>query len=176
MIRALHTPGHTPDHVVFTLEEEGSMFAGDCVLNGNTATFEDLGEYTESLKRMAQELPAGGTLYPSHGDVVTDGTGKLAEYLRHRAMREEMFMDALREDWSQRPERGGMTASELCHAVYARQVSYLVLKTACEGITRQHLGKMTEEGRVRVEGGKGGWGFGGEVRYVPSAGEMARAR
>jgi hypothetical protein len=29
---------------------------------------------------------------------------------------------------------------------------------------------------VRVEGGKGGWGFGGEVRYVPSAGEMARAR
>lgn len=175
-IRALHTPGHTPDHVVFTLEEEGSMFAGDCVLNGNTATFEDLGEYTESLKKMAQELPAGGTLYPSHGDVVTDGTGKLAEYLRHRAMREEMFMDALREDWSQRPERGGMTASELCHAVYARQVSYLVLKTACEGITRQHLGKMTEEGRVRVEGGKGGWGFGGEVRYVPSAGEMARAR
>ena len=175
-IRALHTPGHTPDHVVFTLEEEGAMFAGDCVLNGNTATFEDLGEYTESLKKMAQELPAGGTLYPSHGDVVTDGTNKLAEYLRHRAMREEMFMDALRNDWSQRPERGGMTASELCHAVYARQVSYLVLKTACEGITRQHLGKMTEEGRVRVEGGKGEWGFGGEVRYVPSAGEMARAR
>ena len=60
-------------------------------------------------------MPAGGTLYPSHGDVVTDGTNKLAEYLRHRAMREEMFMDALREDWNTRPERGGMTASELCH-------------------------------------------------------------
>ena len=38
-IRAMRTPGHSEDHVVFVLEEEGAMFAGDCVLNGNTATF-----------------------------------------------------------------------------------------------------------------------------------------
>ena len=173
-IRALHTPGHTPDHVVFTLQEEGCMFAGDCVLNGNTTTFENLGEYTASLRRMAEALPRGGALYPSHGDVVEDGHKNLEEYMRHRSMREEMFMEALKEDWATRPERGGMTASELCRAVYAHQVSYLVLVTACEGITRQHLAKMTEEGRVIAEGGRGGGGWPGEVRYVPAAGEMAR--
>ena len=36
------------------------------------------------------------------------------------------------------------------------------------------LAKMTEEGRVIAEGGRGGWGWPGEVRYVPAAGEVAR--
>ena len=57
-IRAMHTPGHSEDHVVFVLEEEGAMFAGDCVLNGNTATFECLTEYSASLERMERELRA----------------------------------------------------------------------------------------------------------------------
>ena len=141
------------------------MFAGDCVLNGNTTTFENLGEYTASLRRMAEALPRGGALYPSHGDVVEDGHKKLEEYMRHRSMREEMFMEALKEDWATRPERGGMTASELCRAVYAHQVSYLVLVTACEGITRQHLAKMTEEeGDRRGRQGRVGLARGGQVR------------
>ena len=197
---AAHTPGHSVDHVCFTLVEEGAVFAGDCVLNGNTATFEDLGEYSASLERMERQLEAAaaerrdascaarrpaddgdndvdvapGRLYPSHGDVVIDGVAKLREYRKHRAWREEIFMDALRADWRERPEKGGATSWELCRAVYESQVSWLVLRTACAGITSQHLKKMVEEGRVRTEGG-GGW-FGKEPRYYPAAGEMERPR
>ena len=55
-LRALLTPGHTEDHVCFFLEEEGAIFAGDCVLNGNTAVFENLAAYSRSLETMRAEL------------------------------------------------------------------------------------------------------------------------
>ncbi|EEH53475.1 uncharacterized protein MICPUCDRAFT_11085, partial [Micromonas pusilla CCMP1545] len=113
-IRAMHTPGHSEDHVVFVLEEEGAMFAGDCVLNGNTATFECLTEYSASLERMERE----GRLYPSHGEVIRDGVKKLAEYRKHRSWRENIFMDELRDGWRRDPRSGGMTAAELCDVVY----------------------------------------------------------
>lgn len=67
------------------------------------------------------KILVAGRLYPSHGDVVEDGAGKLREYRKHRAWRENIFMDVLRQEWRVRPERGGMTAWELCCEVYARR-------------------------------------------------------
>ena len=211
-LRALFTPGHTEDHVCFVLEEEGAIFAGDCVLNGNTAVFENLAQYSRSLETMRAELekansaradgekanvrsrddsrprnPPVGRLYPSHGDVIRDGSKKLEQYARHRETREAMFLKTLVQHWRDRPELGGVTKRELTRSVYRDAgVSPLVLRTACEQIAAQHLGKLVEEGRAIREDRTvyaSGWVprtivsflpfVFAETRYRPSPAEMA---
>lgn len=34
-VKIVHTPGHTTDHVVLTMEEDGILFSGDCILGKN---------------------------------------------------------------------------------------------------------------------------------------------
>ncbi|KAL1899132.1 hypothetical protein Sste5346_003054 [Sporothrix stenoceras] len=103
-LRAVHTPGHTTDHMAFVLEEEGSLFAGDNVLGQGTAVFEDLAVYLQSLARMRalyseKRGAAAGTpnrLYPGHGPVVEDGVAKITEYIEHRQQREDQVVRLLR--------------------------------------------------------------------------------
>lgn len=103
-LRAVHTPGHTTDHMAFVLEEEGSLFAGDNVLGQGTAVFEDLAVYLQSLARM-RALYSGRRgaaaskpklLYPGHGPVVEDGVAKITEYIEHRQQREDQVVRLLR--------------------------------------------------------------------------------
>tara|TARA_B100000683_G_scaffold52679_1_gene50348 strand:- start:2543 stop:3616 length:1074 start_codon:yes stop_codon:yes gene_type:complete len=152
-LRAVHTPGHTTDHTCFAFEEEGAVFAGDCVLNGSTTDFEDLTSYARSLKRIKEEFESykrlgvsengANRLYPSHGDVVADGAKKVDAYIKHRVSRENVLLNTLREH----PTRG-MTAWELTRSVYATLVSVIVLYTSCAKITRQHIEKMLDDGVI----------------------------
>ena len=94
---ALHTPGHSSDHVVFHLPAEGGLFTGDAVLGRGTSFIDppdgDLSQYIRSLKRM-QELVLRA-LYPGHGPVVLNAAAKLQEYVGHRAEREQQIIDAM---------------------------------------------------------------------------------
>jgi len=60
----------------------------------------------------------------------------------------------------------------VCTGLHYASVGFLVLHTACFKITKQHLKKMVEEGRVR-QGEKNGFLWGGASKYFPSAEEMA---
>ena len=225
-LRVSLTPGHAEDHACFELVEEGSVFAGDCVVNGTTANFEDLAAYSASLERMAKELeaskanaeakcaeakrrarrssedddarddddaaaavddscvknvvaseaPAFGRLYPSHGDVIADGSKKLEEYRAHRSRREENFVEELRAARTREPERGGLTCWELCRRTYGASVPWLVLHHACAPITRQHLAKLVEEGRVVEERGAGLARLWRAAKYTPSEEEMKKTK
>ncbi|TGO50680.1 hypothetical protein BCON_0178g00060 [Botryotinia convoluta] len=93
-LRAVHSPGHTHDHMALVLEEENAMFTGDNVLGHGTAVFEDLVTYLNSLERMRGLF--SGKAYPGHGAVLEDGPSRIGEYIRHRKERESQVIQVLK--------------------------------------------------------------------------------
>ncbi|QMV17852.1 MBL fold metallo-hydrolase [Granulicella sp. 5B5] len=87
-LKALHTPGHTPEHLSYLLYEEGSetpvaMFSGDFLFVGSLGRPDLLGEdakveLAHSLYRSVQQmraLPDALKAYPGHGAGSLCGAG-----------------------------------------------------------------------------------------------------
>lgn len=79
LIRVLHTPGHTPNHISFALNLDGedkALFTGGSLLFGSVGRPDLLGpELTEplaraqwaSMRRLAAEVSATAEVFPTHG-------------------------------------------------------------------------------------------------------------
>lgn len=143
-IRALHTPGHTWDHVCFFLEQERAIFAGDLVAGiGSLVVGPGRGELAASLNSLGLLLDLDPqAIYPGHGPLVPDGRAKLAEYIAHRADRERQVLDAL--------EAGITVIPAMVERIYVGIVPGLV-GHASRNI-QAHLFKLEDEGRVEVQG------------------------
>jgi glyoxylase-like metal-dependent hydrolase (beta-lactamase superfamily II) len=143
LLRALHTPGHTPDHVVLHEPLSGAIFTGDAVLGRGTSVIDppegNLESYMGSLERMLELRPR--ILYPGHGPTVWRGEAKLREYVDHRNAREQQVLQGL--------EGGPRSAEELVPAIYG---AYPVeLHGAAARSLLAHLFKLEGENRVRRE-------------------------
>jgi hypothetical protein len=124
-LRAIFTPGHSADHLCFHLEEENSLFSGDCILGETSAEFEDLHTYMESLNRILEVAPT--VIYPGHGPVVkTNACKRIADYIDHRKMRNQQILDTLAKNG--RP----MTVEELVTDIYIVKNYLVVFVTLCE--------------------------------------------
>ena len=71
----LHTPGHTPGHCCFYLEDEGVLFSGDQLFQGSIGRT-DLpgGSYDTLMESMATRvlpLPVETSVLPGHGPTTT---------------------------------------------------------------------------------------------------------
>jgi glyoxylase-like metal-dependent hydrolase (beta-lactamase superfamily II) len=148
-IRAVHTPGHTADHVAFFLESDAALFTGDAVLGRGTSVISppegDMAAYVASLRTM---LGVGArVIYPGHGPVVSDPRAKLEEYLAHRAERERQVIQAL--------ARGRETPEEIVALVYAMEIPESMFPAAARSVLA-HLLKLEAEGRVarRIRAGE----------------------
>ncbi len=140
-LRAIHTPGHAPDHLCYYLEEEKALFTGDVVLGAGTTVIPDdtgdLGQYMDSLNRLLKlDLE---TIYPAHGPVIRKPKEKIREYIAHRELRERQVLDAL----SDREPREVMA---MVKKIYADVPEYL--HPAAASSVRSHLKKLRKEGRV----------------------------
>ncbi len=74
-IEVLHTPGHTPGHCCFLVEDEGVLFSGDQLFAGSIGRT-DLpgGDYETLMRSMVDKiLPLGDdvVVHPGHGPATT---------------------------------------------------------------------------------------------------------
>ncbi|HEY0395232.1 MAG TPA: MBL fold metallo-hydrolase [Candidatus Elarobacter sp.] len=144
-ITALHAPGHARDHLVFVLEDERALFAGDVVLGTGTVVVAPPGgemrAYQRTLHRLREDFGDARALYGGHGPEVSGVRAKLDEYIAHREARERQILDALRA--------GDETIPVLVERIYAG-----VDKRLWPAAARQilaYLLALQAEGRVRAE-------------------------
>jgi glyoxylase-like metal-dependent hydrolase (beta-lactamase superfamily II) len=148
-LTALHTPGHSADHLCFWIAEDRAAFTGDLVLGKGSSmvTYPEgsVASYLDSLKRLAAMKPR--ILFPGHWDPVTDALQKIDEYRTHRLEREAQVLAEVR--------LGRGTARELTRRVYGAEVGEDLMQAA-EMTMRAHLQKLVDERNVRVgkEGGE----------------------
>lgn len=92
-LTALLTPGHATDHTCFLLEEENALFTGDNVLGHGFSVAEDLTQYANSLRLMADLGCMVG--YPGHGAVIRNLPQVMKRYIAQRDSREQQVYAAL---------------------------------------------------------------------------------
>ncbi|MBV8138587.1 MAG: beta-lactamase-like protein 2 [Deltaproteobacteria bacterium] len=143
-LRAIHTPGHAPDHLCYYLDEERALFTGDVVLGAGTTVIPDdtgdLGQYMDSLHRLLQlDLE---TIYPAHGPVIRKPKEKIREYIAHRELREQQVLEAL--------FGGALEVMAIVKKIYVDVPEYL--HPAAASSVRSHLKKLGREGRVVEHG------------------------
>jgi glyoxylase-like metal-dependent hydrolase (beta-lactamase superfamily II) len=139
---AVHTPGHTSDHVCFRLGDY--LFTGDHIIGGSTVIIEDAAAYMASLEKVAALAPA--RLYPGHGPQLPDARNVIAEYIAHRVQREQEVLTALRS--------GATTIDEIVDIVYAGLDPNLRMAAVFQ--VRSQLIKLRDEGWVVLGAGNAG--------------------
>jgi glyoxylase-like metal-dependent hydrolase (beta-lactamase superfamily II) len=140
----IHTPGHTSNHMCFTLDggSQRTLFSGDHVMGWSTTVVSppdgDMSAYIESL-RMVAGLDLS-TAIPTHGSPITNPREFIGGLVDHRLERERQVLDAIR--------RGLVTIPEMVTELYAavrvelhRPAGYSVLG---------HIVKLVDDGLVAV--------------------------
>ena len=141
VLRAIHTPGHAPDHLCFLHEESRTLLCGDLVIQGGTVVVPSgrhgsLRAYLASLQRVLELRPA--TLLPAHGPTVDDPAALIQHYFDHRRRREEQIVAALGD--------GCRTPHAIAERIYHGLASDL--RGAAVDNVRANLEKLREERRA----------------------------
>lgn len=156
VIRAVHTPGHTSNHLCFWLEGQRILFTGDHVMGWSTTVITppdgDMRDYFASLDRVSALAPA--MMLPTHGAPVTDAAPFLEAFVAHRRGREAQVLAAVRD--------GVELIPDIVRLLYVG-VSEKLYKAAGRSVLA-HLIKLVDDGAVCHDGERPGV----TVRYRPA--------
>lgn len=98
-LQALATPGHTSNHLAFSLPETNALFSGDHVMGWATSVISppdgDMGQYMASLEKLLGRDDR--VYYPGHGEAVDNPRRLVRGMLGHRKQREGQILRLLRE-------------------------------------------------------------------------------
>lgn len=142
-LRAVRTPGHSADHMVYVLEPDRAVFTGDLVLGvGSSAILHpdgDVGACLASFRRVLSLRP--GRLYPGHGPAVDHGEARLRQYADHRIERHAQVAGAIRS--------GARSVEQVRRRVYGGLPPEL--REAANASVRAHLVYMRQQGEAVPE-------------------------
>ncbi len=89
-IEAVHTPGHTSNHLCFALPESGVLFSGDHVMGWSTSVIAppdgDMSAYMSSLDKLLRRRDR--VYWPTHGPAITEPEPHVRAFVAHRRERE----------------------------------------------------------------------------------------
>jgi glyoxylase-like metal-dependent hydrolase (beta-lactamase superfamily II) len=143
-LRAVHTPGHTSNHLCFAFDEQRALFTGDHVMGWSTTVIGppdgDMRAYFESLRKV--QTRADRVLWPTHGAPVTEPAPFLDAFLAHRLDREAQVLRAVRD---------GLTDIGAMVKVLYAGVREELHKPAGRSVLA-HLIKLVDDGVVATEG------------------------
>jgi glyoxylase-like metal-dependent hydrolase (beta-lactamase superfamily II) len=144
---AVHTPGHTRDHLCFFDPATRTLYTGDHILNGTTSVVHpgegDMSDYMESLRRVRALQPL--IILPGHGERVDNAGALIDEYIAHRLAREAQVLAAAQG----RPAFTPMDLVPTLYAGYPVEVYPLASWTV-----QAHLDKLVHDGGIeRVDAG-----------------------
>jgi glyoxylase-like metal-dependent hydrolase (beta-lactamase superfamily II) len=96
-LAAVHTPGHTSNHLCFAWEEQGILFSGDHVMGWSTSVIAppdgDMAAYMASLDKL---LGRPDRLYwPTHGPAIDEPQRHVRAFIAHRREREAGILECL---------------------------------------------------------------------------------
>ncbi|MGB3739363.1 MAG: MBL fold metallo-hydrolase [Pontixanthobacter sp.] len=99
-LTAVHTPGHTSNHLCFALEESGALFTGDHVMGWSTSVVVppdgDMGDYMRSLDRLQGRDDR--VYYAAHGKPIDNPRQLVRGMIGHRRQRERQILRLLGEE------------------------------------------------------------------------------
>jgi glyoxylase-like metal-dependent hydrolase (beta-lactamase superfamily II) len=146
-LTALHTPGHTSNHLCYALTEENALFSGDHVMGWSTSVVSppdgSMGDYMAQLKRI--RAMGFDTIFPTHGPQITDPQPFLDAYIAHRENREAQVLKQL--------ENGQSTIKAMVAVMYA-DVDKRLHPAAAHSVLA-HMIHLVEQGKAVCEGAPG---------------------
>lgn len=146
---AVHTPGHTEDHLCFRIGDR--LLTGDHIMGGSTVVIDDAAAYMDSLYKV-RDLHVS-RIDPGHGPAIDDAGAVIDDYIEHRMMRERQLIEAI--------EAGAGTVGDLVDAVYGsvppavrpaavHQVIVQLVKVSGDGLVRFATGGADERTIVEL--------------------------
>jgi hydroxyacylglutathione hydrolase len=76
-VDVIHTPGHSPGHVTYSVPDEAAIFSGDVLFQGSVGRTDlpggDWGTLLESIRTLVDAHPPETTVYPGHMGITSLG-------------------------------------------------------------------------------------------------------
>ena len=141
-LRAIHTPGHTSNHLCFELMEEKALFSGDHVMGWATSVIAppdgSMQDYLASLQKLLDY--DHDRYWPTHGPPIPSPHEYVRSFIAHRTQREASIIEFLRVG----PSRIADFVPKMYEG-YDKRLWYPAAKSVFA-----HMIHLVETGQVRV--------------------------